>query len=255
MKRKEEPEEEGGGYSWQDTYGDMVTLLLCFFVLLYSFSSFDAQKWKKIVAAFTGSAGNAEVSVYDESAGNDTSVGDTSTALEYNEDTDENTGNANQEVTDNEFENLYNNVLAYVNANDMQDEISVIKSENTILIRFNEMALFDSGRADILPASQEILYDITELISENVSAVEMVHIEGHTDNVPINNDQFTDNWDLSTKRATNTLRLILGTGLIDASKLSATGYGEYQPIATNDTEAGRAQNRRVDIVLQKLNSD
>ena len=69
MKRKEEPEEEGGGYSWQDTYGDMVTLLLCFFVLLYSFSSFDAQKWKKIVAAFTGSSGNVEVSAYDESAG------------------------------------------------------------------------------------------------------------------------------------------------------------------------------------------
>ena len=79
----------------------------------------------------------------------------------------------------------------------------------------------------------------------------MVHIEGHTDNVPIRNAMFEDNWDLSVKRATNTLRKVLEWGIIDEKMLSAVGYGEYQPIATNDTPEGRQLNRRVDFVLEK----
>jgi chemotaxis protein MotB len=80
----------------------------------------------------------------------------------------------------------------------------------------------------------------------------MVDIEGHTDTVPIHTAEFEDNWDLSVKRATNTLRILLDLAMIDETKLSATGYGEYQPIASNDTPEGRAENRRVDFVLNKL---
>lgn len=245
MKRRDEPEEEGSSYSWMDTYGDMVTLLLCFFVLLYSFSSFDAAKWQKIVQAFTGSSGSTEVAAFDESTIRDDPIGDIDEMI--NEDDEE-----QEKKVEAGFSDLYGVILSYINDNKMADQVSVSKTEDTIVIRFNEMALFRSGEAVILQESIYTMNKITELISDYLYAVKMVRVEGHTDNVPINTSEFYDNWDLSVKRATNTLRLILETGLIDESKISAIGYGENQPIADNDTEEGRSKNRRVDIVIQKI---
>jgi len=251
VKRKEEPEETSS-YNWMDTYGDMVTLLLCFFVLLYSFSSVDAGKWEELVSAFSGAYAPGEVAVFDESSIREEPITNIDSMVDY-ESREETIAisNAEREEINEAFDQLYQNIKTYINQNGMQDSLGVTRTEEAIFLRFNEIALFNPGKAKILPDSEATLRHIMKIIHTNISIISMIKIEGHTDNVPINNAEFSDNWDLAVKRATNALRLILSTELIDEEKLSAVGYGEYHPIATNDTAEGRAQNRRVDFVLIK----
>lgn len=254
MARKEEPEETGG-YSWMDTYGDLVTLLLCFFVLLYSFSSVDAGKWQQLVGAFSGTYGAGEVAVFDEASIREEPINniDAMVNLENRTD-DDDAANAKQQEINNTFDQLYESIRTYIKENDMEGSLSVSRTDDAIYLRFNEIALFNPGKADILPESVPTLQHIMQIIHLNIASISAVKIEGHTDNVPINNAEFSDNWDLSVKRATNALRLVLATGLLDEKMLSAVGYGEYQPIATNETTEGRSQNRRVDFVLMKADS-
>jgi len=252
VRRKEEPEETGS-YSWMDTYGDMVTLLLCFFVLLYSFSSVDAGKWQELVGAFTRNYGAGEVVAFDEATIRENPITEIDAMVDF--ENRENLTNARQEEINNTFDLLYENIRAYIQQNGMEDSLSVSRSDDAIYLRFNEMALFNSGKANILPDSELTLQHVMQIIHLNISSISSVRIEGHTDNVPMHNAEFSDNWDLSVKRATNTLRLVLATGLFEESILSAVGYGEYQPIAANNTSEGRAQNRRVDFVLMKAVPD
>lgn len=262
MKKNNEPEEdEGGGYNWMDTYGDLVTLLLCFFVLLYSFSSINEEKWEEIVDAFSGTYGAAAVQAFDITSVREQpikidSMVNIENRLSENDQsisTDElNALKQLQEQVDMSFDELYLKIVAYIQTNRLEGQLSVLRTDDVIILRFSEVALFDSGKATIRQESEETLTHIITIISDNVGSINMVNIEGHTDNVPISNAEFSDNWDLSVKRATNTLRILLTTNLIEETKLSAIGYGEYQPITTNDTAEGRALNRRVDFVLNKI---
>ncbi len=254
MRRKDEPEEESGGYNWMDTYGDMVTLLLCFFVLLYSFSSLNQTKWQELVSAFTGSGGGAVVKAFDVATIREDPIKiDAMINFENRSDGQEQQALVEmQEQIDGIFDELYQRILLYIEVNNLSGQMSVSRTEDVIILRFNEIALFDSGKAVIRPESEETLNHFIRIIADNIDAISMVDIEGHTDNVPINTAEFKDNWDLSAKRATNTLRILLASGLIDPEKLSVAGYGEYQPIATNDTPEGRQLNRRVDFVFNKI---
>ncbi len=242
--------EEDKGYSWQDTYGDMVTLLLCFFVLLYSFSSLDTQKWEKIVSALSGTGEGAVVTAFDEVSVRQEAIENIDAMVNLDNRGEDESGEA-QYPLDMAFDELYKNITEYIRTNELQGELSAIRTESSIVVRFSEMALFDSGEAEILPGNEDVVRHVVTMISENIDAVEMIDIEGHTDNVPISSLRFEDNWDLSAKRATNMLRKVLDMELIDAEKLSATGYAEYHPVASNDTPEGRRLNRRVDFVLQK----
>jgi chemotaxis protein MotB len=259
---KDEPEEEGGGYNWMDTYGDLVTLLLCFFVLLYSFSTLNEQKAQELVSAFTGSYGASAIQAFDitsvreepikidsminfESRGEETQEGVSTDDMQALKEM--------QEQINAAFDDLYQKIVTYIEVNDLGGQMSVSRTDDLIILRFSEIALFDSGSATIRPESKETLNHFIQIIADNIDAINMVNIEGHTDNVPIHTAEFEDNWDLASMRATNTLRLLLETGLIEETRLSAIGYGEYQPISPNDTPEGRSQNRRVDFVLNKVN--
>lgn len=256
MAKRPEPEEEGSSYNWMDTYGDMVTLLLCFFVLLYSFSSLDTQKQKELISAFSGNYNGGAVAVFDENTIREEPISNIDTMVNLTDRTEGTDAvNAEQEEIDNTFDRLYEKIKSYIADNGLGDSLSVMRTEESIYLRFNEMALFDSASADIRPDSVATMEQILQIIKLNISSIHSVKIEGHTDNVPIHNQEFTDNWDLSVKRATNTLRLVLSTGILDEKMLSAVGYGEYQPVATNDTVEGRAQNRRVDFVLMKADAE
>lgn len=255
MRKRGRQQEEEHGYSWQDTYGDMVTLLLCFFVLLFSFSSINAEKWKQLVQAFAGSSGDTEIVAFDEITIRNEAI----EAIDSMVDTEgrDEEGNEEEKITgldevNDAFDDLYEKIATYIKINELGSQLSISRTEDVIIIRFSEMALFNSGEAEILPGNEALVKHVVTIISENIDAIEMINIEGHTDNIPISSSRFEDNWDLSTKRATNMLRGVLDTDLIDAEKVSATGYGEYHPVASNDTAEGRAQNRRVDFVLQKL---
>jgi chemotaxis protein MotB len=262
MKKRDEPEEESGGYSWMDTYGDLVTLLLCFFVLLYSFSSLNQQKWEELVSAFSGTAGAAAIQAFDISSVReepikiDSMVNFETRSNPEGQDLSEAEKQAllvKQEQINETFDQLYQKIVSYIEVNSLTGQMSVARTDDVIILRFSEVALFDSGKAVIRSESEATLNHIIQIIADNVDAISMVNIEGHTDNVPINTFEFKDNWDLSVKRATNTLRILLGSGLIEESRLSAIGYGEFQPIASNNTPEGRSLNRRVDFVLNKIN--
>ncbi len=251
-------EDEPSSYNWMDTYGDMVTLLLCFFVLLYSFSTIDAQKWKELVAAFTGESSSNAISVIGLSEMQKREMDvmeppinaqEIKTRIEKKK-TGKLDGNGVQSLDNGDaIDELYTSIKTYIEKNNMQGSISIARTEEAIYLRFNEMALFNSGEAEILPQNKDTFNKIMKLIYEYKSSIRSIRIEGHTDNVPIHTVQFSDNWDLSVKRATNVLRLVLTYGYFDEEMLSAVGYGEFHPIADNTTPEGRAQNRRVDFVL------
>ena len=256
-KKKRASEDGGGGYNWMDTYGDLVTLLLCFFVLLYSFSSIDAEKAKELIGAFSGTSSPAAIESLDISQAREDAIPTIDSMVDYKnrvQDTDSSTyevsGNVDPTKGE-EFDELYEKIKAYIKENNLEGALSVERTEDTIILRFGEVMLFNSGKADLLPTGVDYLKAVIEIVSQNESAIRMVTIEGNTDNVPIKNSEFSDNWDLSVARAVNTLRCVLSFNVIGPERLSAVGYGEYQPIDTNETEAGRAHNRRVDFVIQK----
>ena len=265
---RKEPEEEGSGYNWMDTYGDLVTLLLCFFVLLYSFSSIDATKWQELVGAFSGST-EVSVELMDTQAArkneievegvtnksgaqekSDSVVQEKSDSLAQEEKVN-NTAIENQE----DFDELYEVIKYYIDENNLTAMLSVQKEDNVILVRFKEAIMFESGKAVILDNCMPVLDHIISVISQNISAVKMIRIEGHTDNVPIHTAEFDSNWELSMTRASNALKYFINSDKINLDKLSAVAYGEYQPIESNGTVEGRASNRRVDFVIEKVNDD
>ncbi len=141
---------------------------------------------------------------------------------------------------------------AYVTEEQLENYIGLTINEKGLVVSLREKLMFDSGRAEIYEEAKNILKDIT---SEIVDVPNNTRIEGHTDNVPIGPElksKFPTNWELSTARATNVTRYLLETLNFPPKRISSAGYGEYQPVADNDTEEHKAMNRRVDIVVQRI---
>ena len=251
MSRNKKPPEEESSYSWMDTYGDLVTLLLCFFVLLYSFSSIDAEKWQELVGAFTGSTATSVELLNTQKIREDAIIIE---GVEK-DDTKENEEESSNVVIDKyeeDFDALYQAIRYYIITNDLETKISVERDDDVIIVRFLEVVLFNSGKADILDDGKDTLNHVISIIEENVSAIKMLRIEGHADNVPIHTAEFDSNWEISMARSNAVLKVFIESGVIDMNKLSAAAYGEYQPVDTNDTVEGRASNRRVDFVIEKM---
>ncbi len=241
MKKKAKSD-TGGGANWMDTYGDMVTLLLCFFVLLYSFSSIDTAKWMELVAAFGGSSGvlMSEESVLEQVRQNIT------------DDKKNDVGKREVELS---AEELYAELERYVVENGMIQDILITKDGDEILVRFANNILFDTGKAVIRPEAEGVMSQIVSAIVTYAERIEMIRIEGHTDNVPINTREFPSNWELSTIRAVNVLRYVVENYGYPVDRISAVGYGEYHPVEDNSTEDGRRMNRRVDFVIDVMPSE
>jgi chemotaxis protein MotB len=132
------------------------------------------------------------------------------------------------------------------NAFDLKDEIHLSFSKEDLVMRLSEHALFDSGVATISPQGRPLLDKIGAIIARTAY---FIRIEGHTDNLPIHTELFPSNWDLSTARAVNVLRYFIESHHIDAQRLAAVGFGEFQPLASNDTPENRAKNRRVEMIF------
>ena len=137
----------------------------------------------------------------------------------------------------------------------LQDEIAkgnitIQQVRDKLTINMVDRVLFDSGRAEIKPAGLKVLKQVGDVL-KTVSD-KQIRIEGHTDNVPISTklqDRFKTNWELSTARATTVVRYLIDQGGVDREQLSAVGYADTRPVATNDTDEGRSSNRRIEIVL------
>ena len=129
---------------------------------------------------------------------------------------------------------------------DLKDDINLSISKEGLVMRLSDHALFDSGIATLSPQGLPLLEKIGTIIARTSY---FIRIEGHTDNLPIHTELFPSNWDLSTARAVNVLRYFLQSHHIDAQRLAAVGFGEFQPLAPNDMPANRAKNRRVEIIF------
>jgi chemotaxis protein MotB len=247
-RRRSQEDSSPSAPFWMTTYGDMVTNLLVFFVLLFSFSSIDANKWKAIVIGFTGRAG-----VISTGEGVFDNVGSGINPEDISDESEGETAEEDEVPVDgiDEFEQLYIRIKTYVDQGDLKGQLDLIKYDSEILIRFRDNVIFDSGKAEIRSDAEIVLGDIADVLAAYREEIDMIRIEGHTDNVPIHNARYPSNWELSTARAVEVLRFFIERGALEPRMLSAVGYSEYHPVRENDTEAGRAVNRRVDIVIVK----
>lgn len=263
-KKFEAPEE--GGPSWMDTYGDMVTLLLTFFVLLFSFSNIDAKKFEQLAQSLSGMTVVAVPALDPDAEDEPTLKGAggfviTSATAEPTEIPDVSPeasfDNANVEVLKNKFDELYEKINTHIETRNLGYILNVeYTDEYTILLRMSDQAFFDSGSVSIDKKAKSALNEVCGILVEYTDLIKLIYIEGHTDNVPIHNGRYDDNWDLSYDRANTVRRFIVKTTELDPTLLAPTAYGEYHPIASNDTEEGKAKNRRVDFVIEsKLKKD
>ncbi|MCC5909804.1 MAG: OmpA family protein [Clostridiaceae bacterium] len=238
-RRPKEDNTQNGAPAWMATYGDMVTLLLAFFVLLFAFSEVDAQKFEAIIQSFQGSLG-----VLDSGKTIEPSEYITS-AL-----TDELTMRQIEELED--FRKLEERLQQLLDEKNLDADVLVTLETRGLVLRFQDNVLFDSGRAELKETSLEILVPLSEFLKEPEFENKFVRVEGHTDTDPLRlGARYETNWELSVARAANVVRFLIEEIDLEPERFSASGYGEYHPVAPNDTRENKAKNRRVDIVILK----
>jgi len=221
-----------GRQAWIMTYGDMMSLLLTFFVLLVSFSSLQDRKFHQATRSLQdafGAQGDREAA-----AGTDDPL------VSY----------LRSVTKDPEFLQEVRSMEQAILDQDLAGEVEVRLLDEGVLIELPAPLLFPSGGAKIKSKAEPILEQLARMFRKFPGDIQ---VEGHTDNVPINSRRFPSNWELSAARAVAVARNFHGLD-IPPTRLSATGYGEFRPVADNETAAGRAANRRVEITLA-LRSD
>lgn len=266
-KRQEEPEKDNHE-RWLLTYSDLITLLMVFFVVLYSMSQIDANKFKAVAESLSiafGGGSASQVNVGSSASG--PSIFETgspksqSTQQGTTEEITDNmntagsgikSGQGNADAENMTIEGIKSKLDKFAADNGIQAQLVSSIEERGLVISIQETLLFESGSADITPRAREILDKINTVLA---TAPNYIKVEGHTDNLPINTGRFPSNWELSVLRATNVLHIMAAPGAISPDRLSAAGYGEYRPVASNDTVEGRARNRRVDLVILRSKYD
>lgn len=237
MKKRRKKSEEGGS-NWMDTYGDMVTLLLCFFVLLYSISSVDQSKWIKLVESFNPEAKKVSQIV-------------TGTEVEAD---DEVPGgvNADEQAA---FDELHDRLKQAVQDAGIESEVELTKGDGYSFVRFRDTMFFDGDSSIIRPEGKQILDIFAAAIAPAGDIIQEIQILGHTTQAlpDVQNDVVSDRV-LSAERAANVTGYIQNKNILSPDKLVSVGYGQFRPVAPFDTEANRSKNRRVELIITKNNS-
>ncbi len=220
----------GGG--WEIVYSGFVLILLCFFIMLSSFSSMQEAKILRFVKSFVNAVGILPGGIKFDSG-----------AIIL-------PGSADIVDSHDKLAQIFSELEELSKRHKKENDITVALSPKGLVMRLSDRALFDVGVAAISPQAIPLLKKVGDIIARTSFEV---RIEGHTDDLPIKTAQFPSNWELSTARAVNVLRYFIETGGISSQRLSAVGFGEFQPMVPNDSVEYRAQNRRVEIIF--LNSD
>lgn len=298
MNPRKKPVEEG---SWLDTYADLVTLLMTFFVLLFSMSSIDVEKYMQFLASFGAEPQKTTISALQSediinleqrddtitdfngqglmvdqtdglstmSEGNDSPTPESpKPTFSPNPETQQLMNQLDKmkneleklpeyQQINQQFDKLYNTLSSYIKLEGLGDMVFIERTDDSIVMRFNDTLLFNSARADLKDEALLLLSKVGPVIYAAIDSIEVVEVEGHTDNVPINNSRYKDNWDLSAARALNAVRELSASSNIPLNKMAAIAFGEFLPIATNDTPEGRSLNRRVcfNIIRRDLLND
>ncbi|MCT4606728.1 MAG: OmpA family protein [Marinisporobacter sp.] len=240
-RKKNQEEAKAGSPEWMTTFSDLMTLLLCFFVLLFSFSSIDAKKFTAVLQSFQGSLGVLE-------------GGKTLESSQYIEDAlnDDRLTKQIEEIED--FKKLKEKLEEYLDNNQMEEQILVDLEKRGLLLRFKDNVLFDAAQAELKPQVKNTLNFIADLLKQEEFSSKYIRVEGHTDSDRlVKSKKFPTNWELSVTRASNVVRFLIEGAGLEPTRLSASGYSKYHPVVPNSTIENKAKNRRVDIVI--LRSD
>ncbi len=260
--KKKEEEAKAGAPEWMTTYGDMVTLLMCFFVLLFAFSSIDKEKFEQVMKSFRGSAGVLESG---KSLTEDELIFD---ASPENKSTPDSQDERKEEIVKTHLNELAEELIEEIEEqlqkeaedgeeNEFKDKsieelVEFIIEDDKLIIRLKDNVLFDSGQAEIKSAALTLLKVIGEVLQEESFVNSDIKIEGHTDNVPMYSALYPSNWELSAGRAASVLKYLRDELGYDEKRLSISGYADMKPIGDNSTKEGRAMNRRVEIIVENL---
>lgn len=239
-KRKNKKKvDQAGSPAWMTTYSDLMSLLLTFFILLFSMSSVSEERFKDAAQSLQMALiGSSSDSILD---GNGEIIGDVDPEEIVVEEVPVDPNYIPEEVIE-----LYNTVNGFLEEEGLNTDVTLSRDQEGVYIDIQETILFDSGSATLKAVGSETLGQLAELFT--LFNNEII-IEGYTDNVPMHSREFPSNWELSTGRALSVLRYLSESYDISPSRLSARGYGEHRPIVPNDSDENRALNRRVNIVI------
>jgi len=230
-----------GRAPWLVTFADLVTLLMCFFVLLFAMSSTQHETYKELVKSLRTALGTHAVPESGIREGL-TMHAVPSEPPSQNQQIDELGA-----MIEKEMEDIVSEVRELVLFNKLGGEVSVTKTEDGVVISMSDLLLFSRGQTNLSAKGIDILKKVAVVLSKLAYHVK---IKGHTDNSPISSAMFPSNWELSSTRASTVVRLLVENG-VPPQHVSAEGYANYQPVATNDTARGRSLNRRVEIVYER----
>ena len=250
MARKQEPEKHVNHERWLVSYADFITLLFAVFVVLYAMGQRDQKKVEEVMKSIAESFGMAKAGTSPKINVIDSQQITVIPALRLEAKVDpmshSRTGQGKTRATDKDFRQIKAAIEAYLVKKGAQNKVSLEITRRGLIVSLKEAGFFASGQADIKPEAYELINTIAEVVTQYNNPL---RLEGHTDNVPISTAHFPSNWELSTARATSGLKYLLKNFDVETDKISATGYGEFRPLAANETPEGRAKNRRVDLVM------
>lgn len=267
MTKKKREEAPKGSPAWMTTFSDLMNLLLCFFVLLFSMSTVDAQKFEMIVASMQSSFSILPSGGSSVGEGQMVSAGVSQLELldnYYKEDTNSDSETENENDTQNnqsqqsveeayqeqalaESEEMAEKIEKMAEAGGIQDQVEVDFNAQYVLLTLNGALLFDSGSSDIREDAYPLVDKIGAILNNYNQNI--IEIEGHTDNVPISGGKYENNNVLSMYRALTVADYIREITSLNPGLIKSSGRGDYVPVADNSTPEGRARNRRVEIKI------
>lgn len=234
--------------SWLLPYADMLTLLLALFIVLFAMSEIDVKRFERLAyifqTEFVGGAGIIEdgMTIVPE---------DHPIAEEIENEKDVDKDEDEKQLIKLEIEELLamkQEIDEYIAANNLADTLETELTGEGLQITIRTDITFDTGSAKVKEEAREIATEIARLL--NAESPHEIVVSGHADDVPIHNEEFASNWELSTMRAIQFMYLLLEDSEIDPKWFSSKGYGEYRPLVPNTSEANRAINRRVEVLIQ-----
>ncbi|MDG0794015.1 OmpA family protein [Cohnella ginsengisoli] len=262
-KHRHEEHEEHPDESWLLPYSDLMTLLLSLFIVLYAASSVNVSKLEELSQAFK-TAFSSGISILDKSAAvqsdaNDLGKRQREEKADTNKDKESltRTEQSNRQTLAKQeqenLEKLKKQLDQYIKKGGLSSQLETNLNQSQLMITIRDNALFPSGTADVKPEARKLAVAIGNMLKAYPD-YEII-VSGHTDNQPINTFEFASNWELSSKRAINFMKILLENQAFDPRNFSAIGYGEYRPLDSNDTDAGRSKNRRVEVSILRKYTD
>ena len=258
-RKKKLPEKEANTERWLITYSDLITLLMIFFIIMYSMSQVNAAKYAAVANSLSLVLRGQAMSVL-ETQGPSMVPGISGQLAPE--------GPGKTSAKQGELEEVKKQIAEFIKAEDLKaekekkagnlsvsklsDKITVYEQERGLVISFKDTLLFASGSDQLNDKARQIIIQVSAAL-QNIP--NYIRVEGHTDNLPINTPQFPSNWELSVLRASNVVHVMSESAGIPAERLSIIGYGENRPLVANDSSENRAINRRVDVVILKKKYD